>query len=50
MTRANKQGYDAYFSGIGIDDNFYADGTDEALEFVEGWLEAERYDINVLGE
>lgn len=45
LNSAFKSGFLAYNLGRSIDDNDYADGTDECLQFVEGWLEAERFDV-----
>lgn len=45
MNTPFKIGYNAYNLGKSIDENFFDDGSDESLMWLEGWLEAERYDI-----
>lgn len=45
MNRAKELGYYEYHQGVKIDDNSFPDGSDEALLWLDGWLEAERDDM-----
>lgn len=40
-----KLGYKQYHDNITIDENPFPDGSDESLQWVEGWLEAEHEDV-----
>lgn len=45
MNPAKTLGYEEYFANAYIDDNPFPDGSDECLDWLDGFLEAERDDM-----
>ncbi len=43
---AFEEGYDAYWEGVDVEGNPYAEDTDECLSWNQGWTEARNHDYD----